>query len=247
MLMEWKNIGENCSKKVRVMFGKIVMQMCNPIKHNKMKTVAINPATKLISTLAAQNIHSDHFYLTGFEGMCIEAAHTAMCEAVISSVVPFDREILVVGSGARCTKWRSLCHKLDIAVSALDCDTEENLLEAMEAVLTANTHISHVMCSAESCDNQLDSIGKMVRKFRRSFIVDNDNDAVTMTNINKFNIDFLITAAADEVENPISLIVARRSKLVQTEGIARSASHDIYAMWQATLGVRRPTLEPMIA
>lgn len=207
----------------------------------------INPAAKLISAFAAQNIHSDHFYLTGFEGMCIEAGHTAMCEAVISSVVPFDREILVIGSGATCAKWRSLCHKLDIAVSALDCDTEENLIDAMEAVLTANTHISHVMCSAESCGNQLNSVGKLARKYRRSFIVDNDSDTVSMANINEYSIDFLITAAADEVENPISLIVARRSKLVQTEGIARSASHDIYAMWQETLGVRRPTLEPMIA
>lgn len=204
------------------------------------------PLANILSVFASQNAHPDHFYLTGFEGICVDTSHTQVCEAVISSVIPFDRELLVLGSeqSTACALWRNICRSLDIQVSFLD-STDENLVDALEAILVTNQHITHVVCSSERSSEQLKEIGKEVRRQRRSLIVDNCTDVISMSNINDFNIDFLITASADEDKNPVSLVVARRSRLVQTEGNARHANHDIYALWQQMVGGRRSTLEPM--
>lgn len=204
------------------------------------------PLANILSVFASQNAHPDHFYLTGFEGLCVEAGHSSVCEAVISSVIPFDRELLVLGSehSQACALWRTICRELDIQVSFLD-STDENLIDALNAVLETNKHITHVLCSSERATEQLRAIGKEVRQMRRTLIVDNCTDVISMANIDEFNIDFLITASEDKEANPISLIVARRSRLVQTEGNARNANHDIYALWQEIAGGRRSTLEPM--
>ncbi len=204
------------------------------------------PLANILKVFTSQNTHPDRFYLTGFEGLCVDANHSTVCEAVISSVVPFDCELLVIGceESATCKLWRSICHRLDVPVSFLDAPSD-SLLDALETVLEANRNISHVLCTSERTTEMLKAIGSVVRKARRSFIVDNCTDVISMKNINDFCIDFLITASADSEQNPISLLVARRSRLVQTEGIARSASHDIYTLWQQTMAGRRPTLEPL--
>lgn len=208
------------------------------------RSAAAEPAAKLLSYLASQNAHPDHFYLTGFEGICVDAAHTTLTEALISSVVPFDGELLVVGTDESCALWRTLCHNLSIQISVLDSSADD-LADALEAVLSTNRHITHVMCSSDRDDASLRTIGNAVRRHRRSFIVDNSSDAVQMADVDVYNIDFLMTAAADADASPVSLIVARRSKLVQAEGNARNSSHDIYALWQQIVGVRCPSLEPM--
>lgn len=182
------------------------------------------------------------FYRTGFEELCMNISRTATSEAVISSVIPFDGELLIIGNSEVCTLWRHICHNLSISVSVIDGqDTEECLETALKAVLNTNEHITHIICSSERSANSLSLIGKMAKEYRKSLIVENANNAIAASNMNSHNIDFLITAE----ENCETLVVARRSKLVQTEGNARHANHDIYAMWQNDMRVRTATLEPM--
>ncbi len=202
--------------------------------------------SQLFAGFFSQNAHPEYFYLTGFEGLCVEESHAQVCEAVISSLIPFDGELLILGSETSdaCNLWRTIGRKLDINVSFLDAD-DADLLAAIETVFESNRHITHVLCSSERDGEMLKAIGGVVRRARKSLIVDNCTDSVTMANIDKSNIDFLITASDDLKENPVSLIIARRSKLVQAEGIARRADHDIYALWQQNMNERRSTLEPM--
>jgi len=187
------------------------------------------------------NIHPD-FYRTGFEELYVEGSRSATYEAVISSVIPFDGELLIVGNSEICTAWRHMCHNLSINVSVIDGqDTEDNLKRALEAVLNSNKHITHVICSSEHSSESMALIGAMAKDYKKSLIVDNVNGNIATCNMNAHGIDFLITAE----ENGETLIVARRSRLVQTEGNARHAHHDIYAMWQDNMRMRRATLEPM--
>ena len=48
-----------------------------------------------------------------------------------------------------------------------------------------------------------------------------------------------------ETEQPVSIIIAKRSRLVMTEGNARRGAHDIYAVWQDSLSCRNPKWVPM--
>ncbi|MCQ2228500.1 MAG: hypothetical protein MJZ13_01995 [Bacteroidales bacterium] len=187
------------------------------------------------------NTHTD-FYRTGFEELYIDGSRLATSEAVISSVMPFDGELLIIGNSDICTTWRHICHNLSINVSVIDGqDTEDNLKNALEAVMNSNKRITHVICSSERSTESMSLIGSMVKEYKKSLIVDNANDGIDTNNMNAYGIDFLITAE----ENCETLIVARRSRLVQTEGNARRACHDIYAMWQNNMSMRRATLEPM--
>lgn len=203
----------------------------------------VTPATKMLTSLSSLHTHPDHFYLTGFECICVEASHSTISESVVSSVVPFDGELLVIGNSETCTHWRNVCHEMDIMVSTIDSN-DESLSTVLEAILSTNTHITHIICSSEHSLYTINEIGAMAHKRHCSFIVDNINDAISIDSVNECHIDYLITTDHN-TQNNISLIIARRSKLVQAEGNARSSETDIYALWQQMVGVRRSTLEPM--
>lgn len=184
---------------------------------------------------------SESFYQTGFETLCVEAGHSNMIEALISSVIPFDGELLIIGNSDMCKMWRTICHNLSINVTAIDgTDTEADLNEALRVVMESNRHITHVICSVEKGHDDLKKIGDAAKRYRKSLIVDNSTDTLSISDMNQYNIDYLISA-----DENLSLVLARRSKLVQTEGNARMASHDLYTIWQNSMSLRRPTLEPM--
>ncbi len=202
--------------------------------------------TRLMSILASKNAHPESFYLTGFEGICVEADHATLTEAVISSVIPLDGELLIVGNGEVTNMWCQFAFKHNIAVSMLN-SSYSNLIEILEAMLSTNKKISHIICCSELSVATVRRIGRVVRRSRRSLVFDNSSYDISMENINDCGIDFLMTALDYNEEKPVSLLLARRSKLVQTEGNARAAHQDIYAIWQEVLGNRRSTLEPMAA
>lgn len=202
--------------------------------------------TRLMSIFASKNAHPETFYLTGFEGICVEATHETLTEAVISSVIPLDGELLIIGNSEVTKLWCQVALKLNIAVSMLN-SSYENLIEILEAMLSTNKKISHIICSSELSEAKIRRIGRVVRRSRRSFVFDNSAYDISMENINDCGIDFLMTALDHDEQKPVSLLLARRSKLVQTEGNARAAHHDIYAIWQEVLLARRSSLEPMVS
>ena len=60
--------------------------------------------------------------------------------------------------------------------------------------------------------------------------------------IRKYKIDYLV---GNLISSLSSFVLARRNKLVQTEGNARSLSKDLHNLWQQTLRNRRREIEPM--
>lgn len=205
-------------------------------------TLVNMPAKRFMRVIDNGSYNADRFYQTGFEQLCFESSRSAIGETVISSVIPFDGELLIVGNSEICSAWRKTCLDLSINVSVIDVqDTENDIEAALNAILKTNSHITHVICSSSRSNETMDIIGRVVRDYKRSLIVDNTSDKLAMNDINRLGIDFMIASDNDSV----SLIVARRSKLVQIEGNARVANHDLYALWQEHMCNRRSTLEPM--
>ncbi len=180
----------------------------------------------------------ESIYKLGFEELYVNGGIVAASEAVISSVVPLDSELLIIGNVASIDEWRAVCHKLSIVASVIDNDgSTSDLICAVEAILASNNHISHIICGSERCEACLAAIGMLARKYKRSFIVVDTTDCVEAVNMKLLNVDFLISNTGN--------ITARRNKLVQTEGNARTSGQDIYAMWQRSMSHRCATLEPM--
>ena len=203
-----------------------------------------NFSTSVLTPLLSSDKNAlEHFYLSGYEGLCLSMSHRQMTEAVISSAVPMDREILVVGSDAACALWREVCAKLSISLSALDI-AEEELSKAVETILSVNPRISHILCTTSCGLETIKEISTTAKAHRCAVILDSEEDMLTMEGIEEAGVDFVLSASADEAE-PVGVLVARRSKLVMTEGNARSFEHDIYAIWQDSMANRTPTWMPM--
>lgn len=200
-------------------------------------------ASVLTSLLSTDKNALEHFYLSGYEGLCLSMDHRRMTEAVISSAVPMDGELLVIGGDAACALWRDVCAKLSIRLSALDID-DENLLRAVETILMVNPRISHILCTTSCGSEKLKEISALARTYHCAVILDSETDTLTMEDIEKAGVDFVLSASTDS-EEPVGVLVARRSKLVMTEGNARSFEHDIYALWQDSMANRTPALMPM--
>lgn len=199
-------------------------------------------ATTLIAELSRKSGFLDHFYLTGYEALCLRASHEELTRGVISSVVPVGSELLVVGHTPQCERWRQACAELRIHVTALDLADTRDLAEAAKAILEANKSISHILVDTAAGRDTLRTLARLAKANRRGLMADNTSAAISIADLEEAGVDF--TLAGTSVDD-IALVVARRSRLVMTEGNARQAEHDLYAAWQNTLEARNPTWAPM--
>lgn len=204
--------------------------------------LAAMPAKNVMSALAADGSFMDKFFLSGYEGLCLALNHADLTRSVISSAVPMEGELLVVGGDELCALWCGVCAGLRIRLSAIDASSSD-ILAATETLLKVNARISHVLCSTHLDAQTIKSLSALVHRRGRSLIVDSSDDDMDMAAIEASGVDFAI--AATDGESPMSIVVARRSRLVMTEGNARNATHDLYAAWQGLLTSRTPTMRPM--
>lgn len=180
------------------------------------------------------------FFRTGYESIPFRAGVDDTATALISSVISLDGELLIVGNCSNCDAWRKACAEMDINVSVIDGSLSTlEMQEALDAIFANNRHISHVICSSDN--SQLEMISMMTRKAKRSLIVEDSEFTIQREDIIRLNIDFLVRPIADAE----SLILARRSRLVQAEGNARKPQHDIYSIWQSVMFSRTSKMEPM--
>lgn len=196
----------------------------------------------IISGFAGQGVSPDFFYLTGYEGIFVEANRSQVCECVISSVVSLNSDLLLVADSSSFDVWSDLCDGLGINVTLVDAKCVST--SSVQAILDDNTDISHIMSLDVRDRDVLMALGNLARANRRSFVVEVEGaDNIRLADLEAMNIDYLVQTS--DSADDMSLVVARRSKLVQTEGNARHRNQDIYAMWQSTVAVRSSSLKPM--
>lgn len=197
---------------------------------------------RLMSSFAGQGVSPDFFYLTGYEGIFVEANRTQLCECVISSVVSLNSDLLLVVDSNSFESWEEICYGLGVNVTLADADKVS--ASDIEMILSDNSDISHIMALGVNDKDLLVQIGTIAKANRRSFVVETvAGGRIQMADLDLMNIDYLLQSPSDETD--MSLVIARRSKLVQAEGNARRPNHDIYAMWQSSVAVRSSSLKPM--
>lgn len=202
----------------------------------------IHEVQRLMNNFAGQGVSPDFFYLTGYEGIFVEAQRNQVCECVISSVVSLGSDLLLVAESDSFDSWESLCYGLGINVTLVDANSIS--VSDIKSILVDDVDISHVMTVGVSDRSLLMQIGSVAKELNRSFVVENvADDHIRMSDLDDMNVDYLLQTSPDSVG--MSLVIARRNKLVQTEGNARRPSQDIYAMWQSSVAFRSSSLTPM--
>lgn len=205
-------------------------------------------ARELISLLSCPSIEPETFYLTGFETIFFEAGRDFILRSVLSSTMSFDRELLIIKITEDDDRYIHLCEKLDINHKVIQANQDGVDMVVIEQWLATSIRNTHILVSGELLklgEHIIHKLGELSRRYRRSLVIDCGSNPMMVKQMFQFQVDFMIANSNDN--NNKSMVLARRSKLVQTEGNARTATYDLYSHWKSSVSSRTAEIEPMSA
>lgn len=198
----------------------------------------------VINMWTCDPIHPEQFYRTGFETIFFNHNRLSALSCVLSSAVPSDKEIVIAGQHG-LDDVVDVAERFDIPHILFDVSPGE--MPLVETFLSSRSDVSHLLLVIEHNDavveeyiehlrSVLDYRGIDLILYCTSF-VESINDRTNGS------VDYLIGGWDEFPDN--SFVVARRNRLVQTEGNSRSLHFDLHAYWQWGLKGRGPGILPM--
>lgn len=186
-----------------------------------------------------QNRKREEFYLTGFETISFNQSRGFAIETILDSVVPFEREILIISEEK--TSYQQWIKKHNTNALVIEKSNSEDL----SFRLFLQPEISHVILTVDSSNpkeiENLKEIGLVCEAEKVELIVDCIGEPLSFKTMKLIDASFFIY---DEGAGN-STVIAKRSRLVQTEGMSRSFTYDLYGYWQKAIMVRGHGIEPM--
>jgi hypothetical protein len=197
--------------------------------------------TKVLEMWSKREIIAGRFYQTGFETILFDQDKNFALETVLSSIIQWDKALLVLNSGATDLNLNALAVFFDVInhnPHHLDFPAIGQQIQAQHSL----THLLLNLSDAEALsDSDLEQLLQLITRRKLTLIV--NCDAVVHGLNDRFMgaIDFMV----GKIHDQRSFVVARRSKLVQAEGNSRNLNKDLYAYWQWSVRHRNAVLEPM--
>lgn len=208
---------------------------------------ALGSENSTLALLSESNMSPESFYLTGFEAISFNRRKSFAIETVLSSVANFDNEVLILNTGDRSYALSALCDKLHVSYRMVGLDEVLNDAHRLKDTLKQNRHISHMLVCEDDTfslqDDQMKMFGDLAAAHKLDLIVECARKPLSLRQAVEFGISFLVSPILGCANQ--SLILARRSRLVQAEGRSRSMVHDLYRYWQRIVAQRRHVIEPM--
>jgi 2-aminoethylphosphonate-pyruvate transaminase len=176
----------------------------------------------------------------GYEAVPMQGSGTMAVESVFASVVPPDGHVLVLINGAYGKRMAKICSVLKIGVTPAEWPEDSppdparisTLLDAHPEV----THVAVVHCETSTgMLNPVREIGEAVSGAGREYIVDAMSSFGGIPfDLAEFHIDYMISSANKCLEGVpgFAFVLARRDRLLEKEGCARSLSFDLVAQWR---------------
>ncbi|NPA37933.1 MAG: hypothetical protein GXO47_13910 [Chlorobi bacterium] len=193
-----------------------------------------------------QKITPDNFYRTGYEYIPFTRERKFALETIITSVVGLNKDIIIFDSGKESIMPVEICLQNDIHYSIVNAKDNKTDMQQLEDILNNNNNYSHACISLTDESLYRSDLKEIIEQLTLNMvdiIIDYSGNVKNLVDIDLNSFDFLASNANRE---GISFVAARRNKLVQTEGNARSYSMDLYGFWQQTLKNRRREIEPMV-
>ncbi len=200
--------------------------------------------TSIINMWTRDEIHPAQFYRTGFETIFFNHNRQYALDCVLSSAVPADKEIVIAGQ-ANLQEVVAGANRFDIPNLVFEATPEE--ISLVDAVLGKGTNVSHFVLVIEKDDDQIEKYINHLRpilSFKGIDLILYCTASVQSVNDRaNGSVDYMIGGWNEFPDN--SFVVARRNKLVQTEGNSRALNFDLYASWQWCLQGRGSNIAPM--
>ncbi|MBR8536545.1 hypothetical protein KDU71_13305 [Carboxylicivirga sediminis] len=202
---------------------------------------------ELISLMTQSPINPEDFYLTGYETICFKRTREFALETVISSVIPLDKDILVVANHSDDLHIQKLCSLYGVNSTLIHLPESEKELEAALSAYEQQRSYSHILISCDvntpECKDKIRLLAAELSKTSIKLIVHCRRSPMDLSEISELNVAFMVCNGMSSYIS--SVVIARRSQLVQTEGISRNDKLDLYNYWQKMLYSRNSGIKPM--
>lgn len=162
----------------------------------------------------------------------VQGSGTFGVEATITSVVPQPDKggLLIIKNGAYGERIEKICKIYGIKHVSLEFpDYEQPCVETIDKALSDNPDLTHVVTihseTTSGIVNDIESIGKVVAKHGKDFIVDAMSSfGAVPIDFAACHIDYLVTSSNKNVQGVpgFSIAFARTSKLEASRGNART-------------------------
>lgn len=178
--------------------------------------------------------------LDDFECVLMQGSGTFCVEAVLGSTIPADGKVLILANGAYGKRMVNIARTLHIHHSLIEYpeDTKPQARD-VEFELMRDDSLTHVaMVHSETTSglvNDVQAVGAVVHQFQKGFIVDAMSSFGGIeTDWHATHADYIVSSANKCIEGVpgFGFVLARRERLMQTEGWARSVALDLYAQWK---------------
>lgn len=198
---------------------------------------------RVLQMWSKKELNADRFYQTGFETILFNQSKDFALETVLSSVVPWDKELLILNSLDTPIEPRGVgIHPETLSHNITLCD-----LGSMELLVQSRPRLSYILLNIPDvqtlADNVLKQLLQIISRNKLTLIVNCDLEVTALNDRFMGAIDFMV----GKLHKLRSFVVARRSKLVATEGNSRKLNMDLHAYWQLSLSKRNAFLEPMVS
>jgi len=176
----------------------------------------------------------------GYEAVLMQGSGTFAIESVLGSVIPAGGRLLVAVNGVYGRRMEQIAARLKFDVAHV-C-FEENAPVAADTVAEALrakgpfTHAGMIHCETTTgILNPVERIGEVVEAAGAEFIVDAMSSFGGIPlDVAEARIDYLVSSANKCIQGVpgFGFVLARRDRLTQIEGRARSVSLDLLAQWR---------------
>ena len=174
-----------------------------------------------------------------FECVLLQGSGTYAIESVISSVIPRDGKLLVLVNGAYGRRIAQIAGIHGIETATLEAPENSKITASAVgerlAAVGGVTHVAVVHCETTTgIMNPVEAIGLAVKEAGAVYIVDAMSSFGGIPlDLVAARIDFLISSANKCIEGVpgFGFVLARRERLLEAKGRARTLSLDLYAQW----------------
>lgn len=170
----------------------------------------------------------------------IQGSGTLAVESVIGTIIGENEKVFVISNGLSGDRIGKICGRLKVNYTMYRGSNDNLLnLEKIEEILKNNediTHIAMAHCEISSgILNSLKDISKLVKKYKKSFILDATTTFGGMKfDLASYGIDFLISVPNECLQGiaGFSFVIAKEELLIKRKEKAPFYSLDLYDQWE---------------
>lgn len=175
-----------------------------------------------------------------YEAILMQGSGTFSIESVVGSVIPAQGRLLVAVNGAYGRRMVQIAQRLKIETEVVsfaeDTPVDATAIDGILRERGPFTHLGVIHCETTTgILNPVESVGAAARAAGVELIVDAMSSfGGVPIDVEAAHIDYLISSSNKCIQGVpgFGFVLARRERLLETEGRARSLSLDLLAQWR---------------